>query len=763
MQPCSWYWLSALLLLLAAPAVAQEEAEAPVERGSLVEDRAARKLLAAGDARLEVNEPAKAIEIWQSVVERYPSSRVRFDAHMRLGEHLLQRERAFDRARAHFEAVKSEENRDQEQRATATLKVGVCYYHDRDYGKCFQVMREVIEVYPASPQVNEAYYYIGLGHFQLGHYSRAIEALEKVGTTLANEEGKVEKLEAGRRLFVRIEDADLAVLDPEQAVEVRCEVSSGDVETVRCYSAGRNVRLVLGSIATKLGAPAAENGRLEVKGGDTVKILYVDQHTADKQLNQQVIGEVAVVGNAQARITDGAYAQTLQGVVLGKMMHLQISDADFDQSDKADTLRARLEVYRLKKQEDLEAEAVAVATEGEAAAEALAEPTEEEQYRLVDQLELTLVEAPPSAVDTRLSDEDGAATGEQAAVTTPPVDETVHTGIFRGSAALQKTEEVQEGDDALQALPEDRVQVVYVDEKHRNEGPRKVIAEALCLEGNIGGVRVARAVISDQELRLQTNLKTAEALTQIGNRYKEFGLKTNADAKYRQAVVVCEQIMDEAQQLGGSLLEQTYVQLWRVYFEMDQLSLAAAMCERLQQEFPTSGFLDDAMLQLADVARKQGELQRAIGIYSRLVGMKTSQLRGEAQFGIAACYEQMASESEGNAARHMADRAFQEYKKVFDRFPESGRVGEAVAKMADYYYQQKDYHRAIDTFETVLADHPDAQFIDVILFNYGRCLYRMNRKSDARQRFEQVIGDFPESELADDAKKIADALSKAGF
>lgn len=170
------------------------------------------------------------------------------------------------------------------------------------------------------------------------------------------------------------------------------------------------------------------------------------------------------------------------------------------------------------------------------------------------------------------------------------------------------------------------------------------------------------------------------------------------------------------------------------------------------------------MLQLGDVAKKAGDLQRAISIYSRLEAMKTSQLRGEAQFGIAECYETMAAKAPNPAsASQMQDRAFQEFKKVYDQFPESGRVGEAVAKMANYYYTQKDYARAVDTFETVLNNHPDAKFLDVILFNYGRCLYRMERKGDARRRFDQLIGEFPESPLAADAKKISEALAKAGF
>ena len=124
--------------------------------------------------------------------------------------------------------------------------------------------------------------------------------------------------------------------------------------------------------------------------------------------------------------------------------------------------------------------------------------------------------------------------------------------------------------------------------------------------------------------------------------------------------------------------------------------------------------------------------------------------------------EHLAKGGEGPGSAQLFDQSFQEYKKVFDQFPDSGRVGEAVAKMANYYYVQKDYARAIDVFETVLRTHPDAKFLDVILFNYGRCLYRLDKKAEARKQFDQMIADFPESPLAPDAKKISEALRKAG-
>ncbi|MGB0761120.1 MAG: tetratricopeptide repeat protein, partial [Rubripirellula sp.] len=172
-------------------------------RGSLVEDRAAKKLVAAGDARFEAEELAKAVEIWQSVIERYPRSKVRFDAHMRLGDYFLERDRSYDQARVQYEAASAEENADESQRSQATLKMGICFYHLRNYGKCFQLMRGVIETFPTSPEVNQAYYYIGLGHFQLAHYSRAIVALERVGTTLSTSSADGNKLEAGKRFFIK--------------------------------------------------------------------------------------------------------------------------------------------------------------------------------------------------------------------------------------------------------------------------------------------------------------------------------------------------------------------------------------------------------------------------------------------------------------------------------------------------------------------------------------------------------------------------------
>ncbi len=744
-----------------------QEANETILRGSVVEDRAAKKLLEAGDARLDSNESSKAVEIWKSVIERYPRSRFRFDAHLRLGNFFLDSEKAYDRARVQLEAAADEENASEEQRAQAMLKLGICYYHLRNYPKLFQLMRELIEKFPVSPEVNEAYYYIGLGHFQLGHFSRAIQSLEKVGTTLSAETGQGDRLEAGKRLFVRIEDADLAVLEPSESVQVTCRTASGDEETIECFPVGRNVRVIFGSIATRLGRVTAHSGVIDVRGGDQVEVTYTDAHTSDQQQQRSVLKNISVVGTALAAITDGAYAETISGVVLDKTVNLRLIDADGDIGDGADSLQAEVQVYRLKSDEELEADAInqlKTESESDAAQPNLDAPPEDElpeidRWKRIDTAKAVFTEAIAPKAPAYQENSQVASTPETSTTQTDTNDGFIRTGIFHSSILVTKSEQVIDGDDVLQALPHDEVRLIYLDQKQLREGSRQVQAVARCLEGNIGGVRVTKAEISDTELKIQTQLRTADALTQIGNRYKEFGLAEKAQEKYSQALATCEEVAEDARRVRGASLEQLYVQLWNIYFAMDKLDLAAAMCQKLQAEFPQSGFVDDALLQLAEVARKQGNLERAIGIFSRLVGMETSQLRGDAQFGVAECYEAMASKATDNTAAQLQDRAFQEFKRVYDQYPESGRVGEAVAKMANYYYVQKDYARAIDTFETVLTNQPDAKFLDVILFNYGRCLFRMDRKAEAKQRFEQLLSEFPESPLAADAKQIAAALS----
>ena len=68
---------------------------------------------------------------------------------------------------------------------------------------------------------------------------------------------------------------------------------------------------------------------------------YVDAHTTDRKFNE-LRKQVTVVGNAMVQVMDGAFAESLQGVVLGKEANLQVNDADRDTTDSADQLRIKV-------------------------------------------------------------------------------------------------------------------------------------------------------------------------------------------------------------------------------------------------------------------------------------------------------------------------------------------------------------------------------------------------------------------------------------
>jgi TolA-binding protein len=748
-------------------------------RGSITEDRKAKKLLEAGDSRMEADEKSKALEIWRTVLDQFPRSKVRFDAHMRIGEYLLTSKGAFDEARKHFESAAEEENGDDAMRAQATLKQGVCFYEARLYGKCFKIFRKIIEDFPASEEVNRAYYYIGLGHFKQGHYSRAIESLEKVGTAFSEKEKGMEKVEAGKRLFVKIEDADLAILAQEDSIEILCKTKRGDEETLSCRAIGRNARIVLGSISTQLGSVKKGNGILEVGGGDSVDVLYVDKHTAGKKFDVKRLKQVQVVGQGKASIMDGSYRDTLNGVVLGKIANLQVNDPDWDVSAKADALKVTVEVRRSKTPEEIDEEianlvasgAIDQAAEGEEPYDPFSEDGDGpkiDKFKTVDSvvvsLKETMIEKADEVIAQANADSEPSGEGNESAVadsTELPKDDSIHSGIFRGSVPVENQTDTK-SDQKLQALPSDFVRVIYQDKLNVSDDERKVISSAKCIEGNVGGVRVTKTRIDDEELRLRTELKTAAALAEIGNHYKEFGLADKAKSKYKEAIAVGEETAKSARKLKGRILEESYVGLWKIYFAMENYGAAAAMSRRLQNEFPESPFVDDAILQQANVAKERGDLKTAISLFRGLTTIKNSELRGEGQFGIAECYEQMALDAGEGKGQGYFEQAFRAYQGVYENFPESGRVGDAVAKMANFYYKKKDYRRAIDVFETVLEKHPDAGFLDVILFNYGRCLYRVDRKGDARRKFDQIINEFPDSNLAGEAKRISEALAKSG-
>lgn len=724
--------LIAAMLLAVLLSLSPLFAQVPGGALSLVDDKKAKALIDAGDARFEAGELAAAMDLYKAVMDRYPISRWRFLARLRMGKQFL-KEKKFDLALDQFRRVAVEDNKDEDQRGDSSLQVGICFFEMGKFEEAFGELRKVIKQHPGTPYSNDAYYYIGQAHFKMGRFANAIEAFKNVGTSIDPQAQEAEKLDAGKRLFIKIDDKDLSAQAGEAGVVVTIETTSGDKETVTCFPVTPGASILMGSLRTQLGDAKPGDNIVQLIGTDKIKVTYVDKQTADAQLNVIRTKEIRVVGNARVKVVDGAFAEMVGAVVLDKPAFLLVQDSDRDISAKSDEIEVIVRTKRPVEENPDSEKAEKPASNIAAALEALekAEPI----FKTIDEKRVKLVEKPA----------EGAAAGA-----------TVHTGAFVGVIQMAR-----QGDTpnpaAIVAQVGDVLEIEYLDEVSLEAKPvaRKTVARVI--EGNLNPLQVANAKINDEELKFKTALKTSEALKNIGNIYKDLGLTKQGMEKYKQALVETEHVARSYGALNQRLLEQTYVQMWKIYYAMEDLGRAAQMCLELQRRFPDSPFVDDALLLMGQVSQKQGKFQEAIGVYRRLSALKNSPLAPAAQYAIGECYEELGTTQKNKI---YYDEAFLAFKGCFEKFPNSNQAGDALSKMAEYYYSKEDFTRALDLYEEALQQYQDSKFIDVILYNYGRCLVKMKKLDGAVEKFNQLISTYPNSKMVANAQKIVEAIEK---
>ena len=719
--------LALLLLALAlAPSLRAQDAKAPAGASSVIEDRKAKQMIEAGDARYDANEIEPAIELYKAAIDRYPASKWRYLAHLKIGKHAFLKDRKYDLALDQFRRVAAPENKDIDQVAEASLFIGRTLFENQKFEESFTALRDVIKNFPDTPYCNDAYFYIGQGHFKLGRFNRAIEAFKNVGTALGKDAAESDRLEIGKRLYIRIDDQDLTAMASTEGIKVTVETTAGDKEEVLCFSSTPGSPTLMGSIKTLLGDASQTNGVLELSGTDTLKVTYLDRQTAEGKLNFTRTREIRAVGQARAEVVDGAFTDPVGAVVLEKPAFLRVRDADRDITKKQDKLEAIVRIKRLDDSDATPAKSAQAAT--------TPDPDEKPvpKFKVIQEKTVTLTEQILN-----------------------PTNQSVHAEAFIGSILIAR-EGSTNSTDALRANVGDYLEIEYRDELNLSGKATNRFYLAKVIEGNLSPLQVAEANVADEELKVRIPLETTEALTKIGNIYKEMGLNAQAKDKYKQALDEVQRVARTHGTMNPRLLERTYVQTWKIYYAMDDLNRAAAQCVELQRRFPNSPFVGDALLLMAQVAQKKGNYMEAVGVFRRLAAIK-SPLAAEAQFGIGAALEAAA---EAQKQKSHLDEAFRAYKTCAEKFPASKFAGDALSRMADYYYNKEDYSRAIDIYEEAIKMNQDSKFLDNILYGYGRCLVKMKRLDQALEKFRTLILTYPNSPLAPKAKQIADAIEK---
>jgi len=735
--------LSLLIVYLAA-AWSSCLSAAPPPTGSkgsskAIERKAGRMIEKAVDL-LQMGHEERGVKMISQVPRMYPEASARFRAYLMLGAHLTSK-RAFDQAIKSFKPVLASES--PEEQAEALYRIGICHYSMNDFGKAFMSLRRVTNEFPESVFANESFYYIGLCHFKQKRWNKSVEALRMVGTRVPEVDTEVRYVEAGQRLFAKVEDEDLVVLLRGQgSLTVEAVVASGDKEKLVLKVLGRKGKTFVGSIPSQPGKAIPGDGTLQVLGGDEITITYLDENTEDDKRNQATVTKLKVVSTGVLNFIDGAFREVVSVVPTAQPAHVQVRDLDLDTSDAPDQVSITVTAHYKVREEDREVDIDRRGVD-------------------LDRKEVEWIERSRIALQLK-------ETGS-------------HTGIFRGTFMPHQPESV-DGQDAvrqtvaasgqavLKVMKRDRVTMTYVDTRHiAGEEERDVVATAPVVVGQFADVKSPVYDVDDPAMKARKLLIEGQIFLEWGKIFKDVGLIAKAVEKGDEGLDRVEQLMTTYARLGfdRDLVEEAFKVKWELLLLQDKLPQAIATCRQLTAIFPDTLLADDAFLKIGQARMLNEDYEEAIRVFKHVMALPSADVKAEAQYSIGVSLEKMAiaRAAEANAAGRGGGQpqlapAMLAYKRCADLFPESPFAGESLQKMITYYVLNRDYARATDAVRLIMQDYQDAPWLDTVLLKGAIAAYRAENYSLAHEWFQTIVEEYSESKSAAKAQELMGVVER---
>jgi tol-pal system protein YbgF len=107
------------------------------------------------------------------------------------------------------------------------------------------------------------------------------------------------------------------------------------------------------------------------------------------------------------------------------------------------------------------------------------------------------------------------------------------------------------------------------------------------------------------------------------------------------------------------------------------------------------------------------------------------------------------------AQYNLAVSGFENYIRTF---PKSELAGEAQYFIGESYYQQGTYKEAVTAYDRGIADYPNSKRIPDMYFKRGMALNALGQVDRARESWEYVLKNFPNSDAGRLARQRLDQL-----
>jgi len=742
--------ISTLSPILASAQEKTEPAERPRVSATEV-DPQAKHLFDKAMELMDYKQYERGLAMLNSIVRDNQGNILSHRAHMAMGKHYLD-QRATADALNHFmlltrvlAPVPGEKQTEDEIALyqESLFQSGYAQYTAGQYAAAFPMFRRLTEIAGKTTWANQAYFYIGMSHYHMGNWNKAIDSLSLVGTEVADTNAEdLGRIEIGQRFYAKIVDADVSVMRKlEQPIQAAVKVSSGDSEIIVGAPIPGKADEMLASAPTALGAAKPNDGVIQMIGGDTLEVTYLDDSTLDGKKGVPRSGKVRAVSTGTVGFYLGDNSTPAYIAYPGQPQVVMLRDADLDTSRGAESITLTVKsLYKVEAKDN---------AEGSGTLDIFAlKDDEKDQWRERDSITVTLTE-----------------TGEGA---------DIRSGIFLGKiplAPLTEGTEPSSKDDVLHTAELDELSISYTDKVHLYGDEPRDSESRIKVSGSVNsGVTADQYVVFEELLKARKGSVEAEALVGLGAIYKDMGLDQRASERANESLNKIDPIIVNRQKLPGDLVEQAFKLKWESELLKNDFTSAMATCLAFNRLYPESVLADQALMTLGRSLADRGEYKQAVEVYGKVLDLKNPISAAEAQFRIGEVYTKEAEAltaaadehnskwgkaglSQATALQTRMSAAINAYQKTYQSYPESSYAAEALGRVVRHYVETDSFAQAAGLLESVFAEYPDAAFLDEMLLLWANVAFRMNDPATAKAKLQQLLFDYPTSQYVAEARK----------
>jgi len=638
-------------------------------------DRQAKHLYDKAIELMEYKQYERGLAMLNTVVRDNQGTLLAHQANMAMGKHFLEQRKPTE-ALNYFMLLTRVLTPELGEKQPADLEAlyheslyqaGFAQYQAGQYGAAFPIFRRLTEVAGKSKWANMAYFYIGMSHYNLKNWNKAIESLSLVGTEVEDSGDALGRIEIGQRFYAKISDADIPVLRKiGQPVKAEVKVSSGDIEVLEGVPMAGKKDDLLTSAPTVVGRPKPNDGVIQMVGGDTLTVTYLDDSTLDGKKGVPRSGQVRAVSTGTIGFFLGDYTTPAYIAFPGQPLHLMLRDADLDTAPTAETVRITVKSFEQLQSADN-------AATNETIDIFAVQDSEEDKWRERDSVDVTLVEQ-----------------GEGT---------EIRSGVFNGKITLAP---VAEGsapsttDNILHCDELDEIRVSYTDKVHLYGEEERLSESRIKVSGSVNaGVTADQFVVFETLLKARKESVEAEALVGLGGIYKDMGLADRAAQRASEGLRKLDPIIMNRGKLPGDLVETAFRLKWESELLQDNFDAATATCLAFNRLYPESVLADQALMTLGRGLSEKGQYEKAVDVYGQVLKLQNPISAAEAQFRIGETLQKKAEDeaaaadatnSKWGAGGYNAVTALQSrmsgaiaaYRATYQRYPESSFAADAL-------------------------------------------------------------------------------------